>query len=264
MATIVDAIKDRINNLNLLITRLRESIASRPEGRLQIAIERGNTRFYNYAFRKERQYLRKGDENTLRDLAQKEYEVTLLETAETERSKLLDLQKSLIVADPNTVFQSLDDRIRKYVRPELSSDDAFARKWLETEFEQQRTTEYHKFETLRKDMVRSKSEALIADRLYSEGIPYRYEQVLRLGKGFSQIVFFPDFTVLNKRTRKLYYWEHLGLLGDRNYCLDNLSKLDTYAQYGIIQGKNLILTFESEGKPLSMAYVKKMIKEFLA
>ena len=157
----------------------------------------------------------------------------------------------------------VDDRIRRYAKPELSADEAFARRWLATEFEQQRTTEYHKFETLRKDMVRSKSEALIADRLYSEGIPYRYEQVLRLGKGFNQVVFFPDFTVLNKRTRKLYYWEHLGLLGDRGYCLDNLSKLDTYAQYGIIQGKNLILTYESEGKPLSMAYVKRIIKEFL-
>ena len=263
MATITDAIKDRISSLDLLISRLQESLALRPAGKLQIVVERGNTRFYNYADPKERHYLKKGDEKTLKDLAQKEYEERLLGNALEERSQLQTLLKTMPSTDPKTAFQTMDERIRKYVKPDLSPDDAFARRWLATEFEQHRKTEYHRIETLRKDLVISKSEALIADRLFSEGVPYRYEQILRLGKGFNQMVFYPDFTILNKRTRKLFYWEHLGLLGDRNYCQDNLTKLDTYAKYGIIQGKNLILTYESEGKTLSMAYVMKMIKEFL-
>ena len=78
----------------------------------------------------------------------------------------------------------VDDRIRRYAKPELSADEAFARRWLATEFEQQRTTEYQKFETLRKDMVRSKSEALIADRLYSEGKPLSMAYVKRMIKEF--------------------------------------------------------------------------------
>lgn len=264
VATITDAIKDRISSLDLLISRLRESLALRPEGRIRVYTERGNTRFYTYAIHKGKQYLRMTDAKKLKDLAQKEYEEKMLQNALNEKAQLQNFLKSVLYTDANAVFQSLDERIRNYIKPELSSDDVFARRWLNMEFEQHWKTEYHRIETLRKDMVMSKSEALIADRLYSEGIPYRYEQILRLGNGFSPLVYYPDFTILNKRTRKLYYWEHLGLLGDRNYCQENLTKLDNYARFGIIQGKNLILSYESEGKTLSMAYVKRMIKEFLS
>ena len=263
MATITDAIKDRISSLDLLISRLQESLASRPAGKLRMTVERGNNRYYKFLSGKGWEYIGSNDEKTVKDLAQKEYEERLLNDALNERILLQSFLKCFHFTDPDEEIKMLDERIRKYVKPDLSPDDAFARRWLATEFEQHRKTEYHRIETLRKDLVISKSEALIADRLFSEGVPYRYEQILRLGKGFNQMVFYPDFTILNKRTRKLFYWEHLGLMGDRNYCQDNLTKLDTYAKYGIIQGKNLILTYESEGKTLSMAYVKSMIKEFL-
>lgn len=263
VATITDAIKDRISSLDLLISRLRESLASRPAGKLYFSSQRGKTRFYHSVSGKRRYYIGVDDKELLKKLSQKEYEQKRLEYALEEKSQLQKLLKTLPPSDPDIVLESIDERIRKYVKPDLSEDEAFARRWLDTEFEQHWKTEYHRIETLRKDLVISKSEALIADRLFSEGVPYRYEQILRLGRGFKQMVFYPDFTILNKRTRKLFYWEHLGILGDRNYCQDNLTKLDTYARYGIIQGKNLILTYESEGKTLSMAYVMKMIKEFL-
>ena len=75
--------------------------------------------------------------------------------------------------------------------------------------------------------------------------------------------YYPDFTVLNKRTRKIYYWEHLGRLGDPEYCFDTLIKLEDYSDNGILLGKNLILTFESQKMPLYTANVDRLIKQFL-
>ena len=89
---------------------------------------------------------------------------------------------------------------------------------------------------MRGDYVGSKSEAIIADRLFANDIPYHYEVAFtpegeadtsrpvfdmygRLmgyeGLGtdpYDRDTLHPDFYVLNKRTRKTYYWEHLGRL----------------------------------------------------
>ena len=127
---------------------------------------------------------------------------------------------------------------------------------------QQKKTEAHKYETIGKNLVRSKSEVIIADRFYKAGIPYRYEQLLLLDKK-TMLRYYPDFTILNKRTRKIIYWEHLGKLGDQDYCAENLNKLEDYARHGIIQGKNLILTYECDGKPLSTTMLDILIKEYL-
>ena len=54
------------------------------------------------------------------------------------------------------------------------------------------------------------------------------------------------------------------MLGDPKYCADNISKLENYLMNGIIQGKNLILTYECKDKQLSTVYVDQMIKQFLA
>ena len=49
------------------------------------------------------------------------------------------------------------------------------------------------------EAVRSKSEKIIADKLYMKEIPYVYEQPLYL-KGYGYVV--PDFKILNVRTKK--------------------------------------------------------------
>ena len=145
------------------------------------------------------------------------------------------------------------------------TDDGFAKKWLDAKYYRAKRSEGHIYETLNKDMVRSKSEVIIADRLYNAGIPYHYEQRLDLeDEHFNTIKYYPDFTILNKRTREIYYWEHLGNLGDPDYCFKNLTKLEHYSDNEILLGKNLILTFESQNKPLYTANVDRLIKEFLS
>ena len=115
------------------------------------------------------------------------------------------------------------------------------------------------YETQRGEIVRSKSEVIIADALFFAKIPYHYEKPLKVGNR----TVYPDFTVLNVKTRKEYYWEHLGLLDDEDYLNSFLVKMDSYQKNGVRSGEKLILTKETKKHPLNTANVKEMIKYYL-
>jgi len=70
-----------------------------------------------------------------------------------------------------------------------------------------------KYQTLSGDLVRSKSEVIIANILHQSGIPFKYEIRLFGTEGPPKR---PDFTVEWKG--KMYYWEHLGMLDAEDYC----------------------------------------------
>ena len=107
------------------------------------------------------------------------------------------------------------------------------------------------------EMVRSKSEALIANMLYSEKIPFHYEQALKLGS----ITVYPDFTIPGFFQDKgcTILWEHFGLLDNRKYRGTMFQKLGLYLEYGFIPGHNLIITCETGSEPLDTSYVKWLI-----
>jgi exodeoxyribonuclease V alpha subunit len=68
-------------------------------------------------------------------------------------------------------------------------------------------------EALSGDMLRSKSEVIIANLLHERGVPFRYEQPLFAGDGTLRL---PDFTVT--WAGNTYYWEHLGRLDLTDYA----------------------------------------------
>ena len=68
--------------------------------------------------------------------------------------------------------------------------------------------------TERGDLVRSKSELVIADKLHARGIDYAYEQPLVLSNGRTR---YPDFTITDYARDVTFYWEHLGMLDDPGY-----------------------------------------------
>ena len=65
--------------------------------------------------------------------------------------------------------------------------------------------------TERGDLVRSKSELVIADKLHARGIDYAYEQPLVLPNDRTR---YPDFTIADHARGVTFYWEHLGMLDD--------------------------------------------------
>jgi len=85
--------------------------------------------------------------------------------------------------------------------------------------------------TRRGEPVRSKSEVIIADNLYSENIDYVYEQKLISSDGVER---YPDFTIQDSESGITYYWEHLGMLMDRDYRERWQRKLEWYRQQDIL------------------------------
>ena len=69
--------------------------------------------------------------------------------------------------------------------------------------------------------------------------------------------------VLNIRTRKQYYHEHLGKMDDPKYMRRNIYKLRLYEKNGIFIGDQLLLTMESSEQPLDMNHFELMIKHYL-
>ena len=104
---------------------------------------------------------------------------------------------------------------------------------------------------------------MIASMLDKAGIPYRYEEIVPLD-GDVGVFMHPDFTVLNKRTRKVYYWEHFGAMSNNDYIEGNfMPKIQEYYNFGFLPGDKLLMTFESSGHPLDTTEVKRIIENYL-
>ena len=122
--------------------------------------------------------------------------------------------------------------------------------------------------TERGDLVRSKSELVIADKLYARGIDYAYEQPLVLSNGRIR---YPDFTIADHARGVTFYWEHLGMLDDPGYRARwEEGKRVEYLEYGIGPHKDgggpegtLIETRDEPGGGLDAAAIASVIDEVI-
>lgn len=87
----------------------------------------------------------------------------------------------------------------------------------------------HIHRTANDEMVRSKSEVIVANTLRSLGVAYLYEETLRMSDGSIRS---PDFTIARPHDPPVY-WEHLGMLDQAGYRADWEAKLAWYASHGI-------------------------------
>ena len=117
--------------------------------------------------------------------------------------------------------------------------------------------------TSRNELVRSKAELAIAEKLIAMGVPYVYEQPLLLG-GRKR---WPDFTIEDDASGITYYWEHLGLLSDPAYAERWAIKRQAYLADGIRPVEQavgadrvLIETKEMEHSGLDMMEVERLAK----
>jgi hypothetical protein len=108
------------------------------------------------------------------------------------------------------------------------------------------------------EMVRSKSEADIAQSLFSHNIPYRYEEIHDID-GHSIAT---DFTVLHPKTKEIKLWEHLGLSDKTNYQQTVEFKMIHYLRAGYLPGHDLILTFEDKARPFSYLDAEEVVNKY--
>jgi ATP-dependent exoDNAse (exonuclease V) alpha subunit len=122
--------------------------------------------------------------------------------------------------------------------------------------------------TERGDLVRSKSELIIADKLFARGIDYAYEQPLVLPNGH---ILYPDFTITDHARGVTFYWEHLGLLDDPAYRARWEKKRQEYIAAQILPWQEgggergtLIETRDDPGGALNAEEIARIIEEVLA
>lgn len=111
----------------------------------------------------------------------------------------------------------------------------------------------------------SKSEVIIADKLFNNKIKYAYESPLSDDNG---VTIHPDFTIEDDNTGIIYYWEHLGMLTDDGYRSKWIIKKEWYEQNGIKEytinpdaDKQLILTRDKPNGGIDSQEIKKIIDE---
>lgn len=93
--------------------------------------------------------------------------------------------------------------------------------------------------TQRGDMVRTKSEAMIANVLHSQGIDYRYEYPVegRTRHGIRRASF-----LIFDAHQKPILWQHLGPLNDAEHRARWAARLDWFEANGFTQNANLFIT----------------------
>ena len=119
--------------------------------------------------------------------------------------------------------------------------------------ESKRYADQYKHLTDKGDYVASKSEMMIANRLYALGIEYEYEKEVWIGGR----CFRPDFTIRTKDGR-IFYWEHAGMMDDPEYRRRHEEKKAFYERNGIRLQENLIITMDHNGT-ISMDEIQRTI-----
>ncbi len=82
------------------------------------------------------------------------------------------------------------------------------------------------YNTLKGDWVESKSEMVIANLLFEQGVEYEHATRLSAPDGSSKD---PDFTIHGDRED--WYWEHWGMMDDPKYVADRDEKVDWYNKH---------------------------------
>lgn len=254
---------ERIEELNRMIKQAEAFLAKAPDGTLRIAQKNDTAQYYHRTDGRdtEGRYIRKSQKDLIRTLAQKEYEKKVLAQACREKR---DLEQMLGRYHPEKImeiYEKLSQSRQALVTPYVLPDDAYIVRWKRVEYPIKcQKIEEDAIYTENGEAVRSKSEKILADKFKMMDIPYHYEKPLML-KGYGTV--YPGFTVLNKRTRKEYCWEHFGMMDNPEYAKKAVKKIETMTRNGFYQGKNLILTYETSAHLLNMKVVELLIREYL-
>lgn len=259
-------IRQKVAELNKILKIINARLIDSPEGSLKIQKRLGKTYYYHQI--KEngkyvKHYIGKDDIKLARELANKSYYIKVKPLLEKELKMYEALEKIYDREAVNSIYTSLSEERKCLVKPVRACPDEILKKWNEEIYEtNQKYSENMIYKTDQGEMVRSKSELILANILYKNRdlLKYKYERPLELViEGHTQIIY-PDFTILNIRTGKLVYWEHAGRMDDPRYAANFVKKINIYIDNGIIPGKDLIVTYETIKSPIVIQHIQLQIE----
>ncbi|MBE5877347.1 MAG: hypothetical protein E7290_10730 [Lachnospiraceae bacterium] len=258
----INAFKREEIVLSKILKPIRERIAKAPKGFLRIS--KRNNRIEYYCKEEGRpgqngRYLRKNEIELAKQLAQRDYDIQILKAAETRKKAIEHLVKVYEQTDLGEIYRKTNQYRKALITPVEISDEEYIRRWQEVDYPRMGFDENApEYITERGERVRSKSEKIIADKLNSLGIPYRYEYPLVLNGNITRR---PDFMILKMPERKEVYLEHLGMLDKPDYLEDAVYKWNLYEKNGLYLGETFFFTHETSKYPLNTRALDEMLRK---
>ena len=261
--TSVDNLKLITSSLESHIVKINKRIEKAPTGALRITKKWNKNQYYHRISPSDSQgtYIPEKDRPLAARLAQKDYDNKLLKVLEDQKRAIDRFLKDYDPDAAQRVYEELSEQRKKLVTPEFLSDEEFIRRFLSQPYKRPgfKSTD-PLFYTDNGERVRSKSEILIANAMLRNKVPYLCEFPV-YDSGI--VIAAPDFKCLNVRLRKVFYWEHLGKLGDQGYADYNVNKFEKYSLAEDFDEARLILTFETDNHPLNTKVIEEKIRRFL-
>ncbi|SHI31773.1 hypothetical protein [Pseudobutyrivibrio xylanivorans] len=262
MVSCRDLLEKQLNELDKLISKSNKNISkleNLPDYSVIVSISNGCKQYYLYdRTTGKKEYANSKKMKLVKKIAQRDYELIVNKKLNVLRGRINRFLSGYHLDDIGKIYDDMHPVRRELLVPFIEPDEAYIQRWLEENPDHQNDFYGNgKIATANGGYVRSKSERIIADLLDKYHVPYRYEPRLEL---VGRHIVYPDFMVLNVRKRKTLYWEHLGLLSEYSYAQKNFTKINDYEEGGLLLGKNLIITMETEEAPINTKLVEEKIK----
>lgn len=243
---------------------LERNFSNHPEGKIHIIINKSHPQYYVRYNPTDigGVYLPKNEKDKIRRYLQKKYDIEVGKMINKEIKALesfLEKSDGLITQERN-YYSGRHDEIKQLIRPIDVSDIDYIKWWQSIPYERKIINErLPLYITEGGEQVRSKSEVNIANKLLKMNIPYKYECPLKIDK---EKVIHPDFTILDIKRRCEVYWEHRGMMDDRDYSRHSVSRIKYYEKAGFFLGDKLIITEETSATPLGTYEIERIINHY--
>ena len=261
---LVDELRKRADSLKDYIEKCKWFLKKAPEGTLKTVATGNSVKYYIRTSKTDTNGKYLSPKTELRQitlLARKDYYERVLKSAKEELAKveaLLEYEQTEPLA---SVYTNLKPARQKLIRPFEEPMADRIRRWESVKPDVKPPKEgSYIISTKRGEYVRSKAEYNIANALFANNIPYKYEPSYMSKDGtYSR----PDFQVMNSTTGEILYWEHFGMLDKPHYVNDMIDKLGGYEESELYPGKGLIVTFDDGSHPLTKEHIMQIINDLL-
>lgn len=269
MHNFIQLVEDEVPQLENTLKKIDTFLDNAPEGCLKWQKKKGKT-YYYHQFMKDnkwiRRYIKKDELSLAKMLAQKQYYIGIRPLLKKTINEIKRFMKKCPLNELEAIYDDLSVERKSLVMPIKISVKERVKQWQDEVYEKNLMyPENLRYETEQGDVVRSKSEVIIANMLYNNRreIIYKYERPLEVVEDGRKKTIYPDFTILNIHTGRVFYWEHFGLMDAPYYANEFVKKMNTYITNDLLPGRDVVFSFESLNNPLDIKVVKQLVKQII-
>ena len=265
----INEIKKEIEKYKKMLVIIGRFEEKKPEGYLKYE-KRGDAVFYYQICKNEKtgkmekRYIKKRERDLAKRLAQKQYYSRIKPIVEKNLQLLEQMMKKYDEEGINRQYERLPIHRKTLITPILGSKEEMIRRWeKKPSGSVVPYPEFRVYKTEQGELVRSKSEVIIANALYAhkDVLLYEYERPLEVLENGHKSIIHPDFTIINLVTGRIKYWEHAGILDAGKYADDFVKRERIYIDNDLLPGIDLVHSYETSNTPLNIGTIKQIIKK---